>query len=170
VCLFIFQQSMCISFIYSLHNGHFTFSASLSYTCQCASSQLKIENMLAYSSYSYCNRLFFISLPYSCFLSQYETTDLLSLIFFVCFLSLTVITPSFRSFTYFKSLPSLWNQKYPSPVFYISSLRIATHLSPFRFVIYHALQGFNNSWLEDGSHEIWKLCKELKEGLRQNQL
>ena len=42
VCLFTFQQSMCISFIYSLHKGHFPFSASLFYTCQFASSQLKI--------------------------------------------------------------------------------------------------------------------------------
>ena len=154
---------MCISFISSLHKGHFPFSASLFYTCQFANSQLKICSPVP---------LICIATDYfhllSLLLFPVPIRDYRSLVsnFFVFFLSLNIIAPSFHYFTYFKSLPSVWNQKYPSPVFYSSSLRIATQLPPFRSVIYHALQGFNNSWLEDGSHGIWKLDKELKGGTK----
>lgn len=65
LCLFTFQQSMCISFISSLHKGNFSFFSF--YLLYLSFSSYPIENMLSY------------------FLFQYETIDLWSVIFLFAF-------------------------------------------------------------------------------------
>ena len=157
-CVCLHFNKVCVSHSF-LHyvRGIFPFSASIFYTCHFPVTQLKICSPIPLIH----NATDYIHFP-SPLLFPVPIWDCRSLVsnFFVCFLSLNTITPNFHYFTYFKSLPSLCNQKYPSPFFYSASLRIITQLSHFRSAICHALEGFLTIC-------DWKMAKELKEGLRQ---